>query len=165
MERCNKILALCLALCLALGLAACGTPGGDDGTADAPVNVSYGLSNAWDSLMPYYSVSGSNYSRLIYDKIYDRLAYVQPDGTCLPRAAESWESADDGMAIVFHLDKDAAFHDGTPVTAESWAVFRARARMPVSTPAAMTPPEKTPPRRTTFSVVQVPRSTVTRGRG
>ena len=50
-------------------------------------------------------------------------------------------------------------------TAESWAVFRARARMPVSTPAAMTPPEKTPPRRTTFSVVQVPRSAVTRGRG
>lgn len=121
MERRNKILALCLALCLTLGLAACGTPGGDDGTADAPVNVSYGLSNAWDSLMPYYSVSGSNYSRLIYDKIYDRLAYVQPDGTCLPRAAESWESADDGMAIVFHLNKDAAFHDGTPVTAESWA--------------------------------------------
>ena len=49
--------------------------------------------------------------------------------------------------------------------AESWAVFRARARMPVSTPAAMTPPLKIPPRRTTFSVVQVPRSTVTRGRG
>ena len=60
MERRNKILALCLALCLTLGLAACGTPGGDDGTTDAPVNVSYGLSNAWDSLMPYYSVSGSN---------------------------------------------------------------------------------------------------------
>lgn len=121
MERRNKILALCLALCLALGLAACGTPGGDDATAGKPVNVSYGLSNAWDSLMPYYSVSGSNYSRIIYDKIYDRLAYVQPDGTCLPRAAESWESVDDGMAVVFHLDGDAAFHDGTPVTAESWA--------------------------------------------
>ena len=141
MERRNKILALCLALCLTLGLAACGTPGGDDGTTDAPVNVSYGLSNAWDSLMPYYSVSGSNYSRIIYDKIYDRLAYVQPDGTCLPRAAESWESADDGMATVFHLDEDAAFHDGTPVTAESW----------VETIALLTDPEVDTLGRTVFA--------------
>ena len=35
--------------------------------------------------MPYYSVSGSNYARIIYDKLYDRLAYVQADGTCQPR--------------------------------------------------------------------------------
>lgn len=84
------------------------------------VNINYGISNPWDSLMPYYSVSGSNYSRIIYDKIYDRLAYVQPDGTCLPRAASSWESAEDGYAILFHLDEKAAFHDGTPVTAQHW---------------------------------------------
>ena len=82
--------------------------------------MSYGISNPWDSLMPYYSVSGSNYSRIIYDKIYDRLAYVQADGSCLPRAAQSWESADDGYAILFHLDPKAAFHDGTPVTAQHW---------------------------------------------
>lgn len=37
------------------------------------VNVNYGISNPWDSLMPYYSVSGSNYARIIYDKLYDRL--------------------------------------------------------------------------------------------
>ena len=55
--------------------------------------------------MPYYSVSGSNYSRIIYDKLYDRLAYIQPDGTCSPRAATSWESADNGYAILFHLDE------------------------------------------------------------
>ena len=58
-------------------------------------------------------MSGSNYSRIIYDKIYDRLAYVQADGPCLPRGADSWESADDGYAILFKLNEDAAFHDGT----------------------------------------------------
>ncbi|MFQ9412426.1 MAG: ABC transporter substrate-binding protein [Evtepia gabavorous] len=86
----------------------------------AAVNVNYGISNPWDSLMPYYSVSGSNYARIIYDKLYDRLAYVQADGTCQPRAAERWESADDGYAIVFFLNQKAAFHDGTPVTAQHW---------------------------------------------
>lgn len=71
--------------------------------------------------MPYNSPSGSNYSRIIYDKIYDRLAYVHADGTLEPRAASSWESADGGTAALFHLDEHAAFHDGTPVTAEHWA--------------------------------------------
>lgn len=111
-------LVLTCALVLAL-LAGCQTapPVQEAG----PVNVSCGISNAWDSLMPYNSVSGSNYARLIYDKIYDRLAYVQADGTCLPRGAVSWESAQEGYGIHFQLDPAAAFHDGTPVTAQHWA--------------------------------------------
>lgn len=121
----KKILALLLTAAMGLTLlSACGSQEAESDPAQETtegVNISYGISNAWDSLMPYYTVSGSNYSRIIYDKIYDRLAYVQTDGTCLPRAASSWESADDGMAILFHLDEKAAFHDGTPVTAQHWA--------------------------------------------
>ena len=112
----KKLFTLVLALLLALPLAACG---GDGGTGERVVR--YGLSNAWDSLMPYNSPSGSNYSRIIYDKIYDRLAYVHADGALDPRGAESWESADGGYAVLFHLDQGAAFHDGVPVTAEHWA--------------------------------------------
>ena len=114
----KKLFTLVLALLLALSLAACGG-GGEDAGAQAVVRC--GLSSAWDSLMPYNSPSGSNYSRIIYDKIYDRLAYVHADGTLDPRGAESWESADGGYAVLFHLDQGAAFHDGTPVTAEHWA--------------------------------------------
>lgn len=124
-----RLLALTLVFTMALGLASCGnqpqqesqTDTGTETSGQAEgVNLNYGISNSWDSLMPYYSVSGSNYSRIIYDKLYDRLAYIQPDGTCSPRAATSWESADDGYAILFHLDEGAAFHDGTPVTAQHW---------------------------------------------
>ena len=113
----RRLIAFLMAAVLVLGLAACG---GEEQTAEQ-VTVRYGLSNAWDSLMPYNSPSGSNYTRIICDKIYDRLAYVHADGTLDPRGATSWESADDGMAVVFHLDKKAAFHDGTPVTAQHWA--------------------------------------------
>lgn len=114
--------ALLLTLALVLGLSCCGSPQQETEPArdGETVNLSYGLSNPWDALMPYYSLSGSNYSRIIYDKIYDRLAYVQADGTCLPRAAKSWESQEEGKAILFTLDERAAFHDGTPVTAEHW---------------------------------------------
>ena len=111
----KRLTALLLAAALALSLAACRLEG------KAADTVRYGLSNAWDSLMPYNSPSGSNYSRIIYDKIYDRLAYVHADGSLEPRAASSWESADGGTAALFHLDEHAAFHDGTPVTAEHWA--------------------------------------------
>ena len=124
-----RLLALTLVFTMVLGLVSCGnqpqqqsqTDTGTETSGQAEgVNLNYGIPNSWDSLMPYYSVSGSNYSRLIYDKLYDRLAYIQPDGTCSPRAATSWESADDGYAILFHLDEGAAFHDGTPVTAQHW---------------------------------------------
>lgn len=124
-----RLLALTLVFTMVLGLVSCGnqpqqqsqTDTGTETSGQAEgVNLNYGISNSWDSLMPYYSVSGSNYSRIIYDKLYDRLAYIQPDGTYSPRAATSWESADDGYAILFHLDEGAAFHDGTPVTAQHW---------------------------------------------
>lgn len=124
-----RLLALTLVFTMVLGLVSCGnqpqqqsqTDTGIETSGQAEgVNLNYGISNSWDSLMPYYSVSGSNYSRIIYDKLYDRLAYIQPDGTCAPRAATSWESADGGYAILFHLDEGAAFHDGTPVTAQHW---------------------------------------------
>lgn len=122
----TRVVALALATALlgSLFLSACGKQEDtkpQSETEQTAVNVNYGISNPWDSLMPYYSVSGSNYSRIIYDKIYDRLAYIQPDGTCLPRGAESWESAEEGHAILFHLNQKAAFHDGTPVTAQHWA--------------------------------------------
>ena len=124
-----RLLALTLVFTMVLGLVSCGnqpqqqsqTDTGTETSGQAEgVNLNYGISNSWDSLMPYYSVSGSNYSRIIYDKLYDRLAYIQPDGTCSPRAATSWESADGGYAILFHLDEGAAFHDGTSVTAQHW---------------------------------------------
>ncbi len=116
----KRTAALLLALALALPLGGCASQPAADDTAGERV-VQYGLSNAWDSLMPYNSPSGSNYSRIIYDKIYDHLAYVHADGTLTARAAQSWESVDGGYGIEFHLDPDCAFHDGTPVTAEHWA--------------------------------------------
>ena len=123
----SRLAALALAAVLvgSLFLSSCGkeksqSPQQAPQEQTAAVNVNYGISNPWDSLMPYYSVSGSNYARIIYDKLYDRLAYVQADGTCQPRAAERWESADDGYSIVFFLNQKAAFHDGTPVTAQHW---------------------------------------------
>lgn len=114
--RKRHISAFAISLCMLL-LTACAEP---NNSATAPVELRYGIQSAWDALMPYNSVSGSNYARLIYDKLYDRLAFVRADGTLLPRGALSWEGADGGMSALFHLDERAKFHDGTPVTAAHW---------------------------------------------
>ena len=80
---------------------------------------------------PAYGVSWLAYDRLL---TYGRKTL--PDGTTSydfsvlePELAERWEVAPDGMSAVFHLRRDAVFHDGTPVTAHDvkWSFERALA--------------------------------------
>lgn len=49
--------------------------------------------------------------------VFDTLVKYNEDYSFAPRIAESWEETDDAMAILFHIRKDAVFHDGSPVTA------------------------------------------------
>ena len=63
--------------------------------------ITYGLTTAWDTVNPYGSTSGSIYQNLVCDKLYDRLAFIEEAGSGVsPRAAKSWESADDGKAAI-----------------------------------------------------------------
>jgi peptide/nickel transport system substrate-binding protein len=83
--------------------------------------VNAGINTAWDTLNPYDSASGSTQTQIIWDKIYDRLAFSSQGGAVIrPRAADSWEGADGGKAVIFHLNKNAKWHDGVPVTARDW---------------------------------------------
>lgn len=98
-----------------------------EGTAPAEASdyaddvITYGMTSAWDTINPYGSSSGSIYQNLVSDKLYDRLAFIEEAGTGVSaRGAKSWESADGGMAAVFHLDENAKWHDGEPVTANDW---------------------------------------------
>ncbi|QQA44706.1 ABC transporter substrate-binding protein [Pelagovum pacificum] len=45
----------------------------------------------------------------------------------VPRLADSWEISDDNTTLTFHLNPDATFWDGSPVTAEDvyWSIERA----------------------------------------
>ena len=98
-----------------------------EGTEDySDVVITYGMTSAWDTVNPYGSSSGSIYQQLAVDKIYDRLAFLEEAGSDVtPRGAASCESADDGLSAIFHLDENAKWHDGEPVTAEDW-VFTAQ---------------------------------------
>ncbi len=57
-------------------------------------------------------------SEAICRHVYAPIVSYTPDGEVHPNIAESWDIADDGMSITFHLRKDVTFHNGDPLTAE-----------------------------------------------
>lgn len=86
-----------------------GKPGGifiDSATADIT------------TLMPLMAEDGDSLG--IAGLIYDGLVGGSPlTGQPAPNAlADHWEVADDGVTYTFHLNQDARWHDGQPVTAD-----------------------------------------------
>ena len=101
---------------------------------DTMVIVSEMGPNGLDTMVP----TANDHSRMVVWQAYDRLVShgekKLADGTVsydakvmTPELAESWEATDDGKTYVFHLRKDATFHDGSPVTAKDvkWSFDRA----------------------------------------
>ncbi len=55
----------------------------------------------------------------IHYQTFSRLCFDSAiDGSQRPDLADSWDVSDDGLVYTFHLNPDARFHDGEPVTAE-----------------------------------------------
>lgn len=76
------------------------------------------VSNDVTSLNPI--LWGDGYSYRIIVKVFEGLAASSPiDGAIVPNGiAEYWEIAPDGVTYTFHLNENATWHDGTPVTAD-----------------------------------------------
>ena len=101
---------------------------------DTLVIVSEMGPNSLDTMVP----TANDHSRMVVWQAYDRLVShgekILPDGTISydakvmkPELAESWEISADKKTYIFHLRKDATFHDGSPVTAADvkWSFDRA----------------------------------------
>ena len=102
--------------------------------ADTLVLVNEMGPNSLDTMLP----AANDQTRMVAWNVYDRLVShgtkKMPNGatgydatTFVPELAESWEVLDEGKTMIFHLRKDATFHDGSRVTAEDvkWSFDRA----------------------------------------
>ncbi len=70
---------------------------------------------------------------LLASQIFDGLVEYEPTTSeLLPAAAESWEILDGGSRLVFRLRPGMTFHDGTPVTADSFVTAWNRLADPVT---------------------------------
>src|ERR1700742_4103625 len=120
---------------LTASIALPGTPSlAAEVSKDTLVIVSEMGPNGLDTMVP----TANDHSRMVVWQAYDRLVShgekTLSDGTVsydakvvTPELAESWEASEDGKTYIFHLRKDATFHDGTPVTAKDvkWSFDRA----------------------------------------
>ena len=113
-----------------LGSLACSDSGDSGGKANGGTLV-ISVGGDPESLLPV--LASTVPSLIITDLVYDRLAEIGDslntagDQGFKPRLAKSWTWSPDSLAIAFHLDSAARWHDGQPVTAEdvrfTWSVY------------------------------------------
>ena len=89
--------------------------------------------NSFDSFSVGINRNSIQVSWNVYDRLVSFGSKLREDGTqyydyfdIQPELAERYEIAPDKRSIIFHLRKDAVFHDGTPVTADDvkWSLDR-----------------------------------------
>ena len=72
------------------------------------------------------------YSELIGMQITDSLVQYDSQLQIVPRLAESWDMAPDGLSVTFHLRDGVRWHDGEPFTAGDVLLTIAKARDPAT---------------------------------
>jgi len=118
-----------VALVILPGLAACGpfSPGSPTPPVSPPGRsggqLVYGLTLAPSGIDPH--VNASSELGIPLTSVYDTLVYRAPSPAAgpaqrfVPGLAESWEISPDNLTYTFHLRRQVAFHDGTPLNAEA----------------------------------------------
>jgi peptide/nickel transport system substrate-binding protein len=114
MDRIIRTLALVIvaALVASLPAASAQTPEEED-----KVTLRMGMTNEIDSLNPFKLVEIPSYEFVAINYNY----LVEPtaeDFTPGPGLADSWETSEDGLEWTFHLNPEATWQDGEPVTSE-----------------------------------------------
>jgi peptide/nickel transport system substrate-binding protein len=106
------------AIVTSLTVAACS---GDKSAGSGGGTVIAGMGSDPSSLFPLLVLDETGDAAT--DLLFEKLAAIGPnlsvigDAGFTPRLAKSWDWSKDSLAITFHLDPAARFHDGTPVTA------------------------------------------------
>src|SRR5689334_14075933 len=86
-------------------------------TLSAPWEVTYGENWNPFSVVSLGGNGGGGGPGLTW--VYEMLVRVRlGDGSIAPWLAQSWDFSEDGKTVTFHLQPDATFADGSPVTAD-----------------------------------------------
>ena len=117
-----------LTVVAALALAACGSGSSSSGSSAAADDAEIVIGSTNEPTGLVRNVGGSSgISQTMTRNVYEGLTSVDVDGQVIPTLAESWDVSEDGLTYTFHLQTEAAFHDGTDLTADDvvWSISEA----------------------------------------
>jgi peptide/nickel transport system substrate-binding protein len=118
MRRISAAALLMAMISLLTGATSAGAQ--DSSGKDEKLVFRVGSTNDIDGFNPFKIVEVPSYE--VMGLTYDYLVDFSPkDSSPAPGLADSWETSDDGLTWTFHLNKDAKWHDGKPVTSEDVA--------------------------------------------
>ena len=130
----NMLKVVAASLAGAMLLTACGGSGGANQTSAAAGGsaetgaaaeagstggekvITMAQTGDWDTFMPMNTTNSG--ADNVIELMFDRLMVINTDGTFGPRLAESWETNEAQDKITYHLNENAKWQDGEPVTAE-----------------------------------------------
>ncbi len=124
MNRPRRLLAACLSVALFLSFCACK----DDAPDPSEQTILYSMDHEPASLDP--QIAADEASRLALVNLFEGLCRLDGDGNAVPGVAERWEANADFTQFTFYLREDAAWSDGTPVTADDFVFGLQRALSP-----------------------------------
>jgi peptide/nickel transport system substrate-binding protein len=118
MRRISAVAVLVALISVLAGATSVGAQGSSG--EDEKLVLRIGSTNDIDGFNPFKIVEIPSYE--VMGLTYDLLVDSSPeDSSPVPGLADSWETSDDGLTWTFHLNKDARWHDGKPVTSEDVA--------------------------------------------
>lgn len=130
----NMLKVVAASLAGAMLLTACGGSGGANQTSAAAGGsaetgaaaetgstggekvITMAQTGDWDTFMPMNTTNAG--ADNVIELMFDRLMVINTDGTFGSRLAESWETNEAQDKITYHLNENAKWQDGEPVTAE-----------------------------------------------
>jgi peptide/nickel transport system substrate-binding protein len=125
-----KIITASIACCMILSACSSGSGTGTTTSSDgqAPTEAA-GTENSsgekvitmaqtgdWDTFMVFNTTNAG--ADNVNELMFDRLMTINTDGTFEPRLADRWKTNETQDKIIYHLNENATWHDGEPVTAE-----------------------------------------------
>lgn len=114
-RKLKKLAALALAGCMALSVTAYAEEKTPDPAISEGKTLIVGLQGDPASFNP--TAAPDDWGYYVAENMFSRLVKLNWKGETLPDLAESWEIAEDGLTVTFHLHEDAKWSDGEPVTA------------------------------------------------
>lgn len=126
--------ATAIAVAAALVLAACGSgssasdAAGSTSSAAASTDTEIVIGSTNEPTGLVRNVGGSSgVSQTMTRNVFEGLTSVDVDGEVVPTLAKSWDVAEDGLTVTFHLQDGVVFHDGTPLTSADvvWSITQA----------------------------------------